>query len=74
MKLCYRDSILSLEEYNLLASSVPAETDVFYQYQLREPPGYDSTVYGPWCGDLIFLQVKIASSHKTPTSRQVNIH
>ena len=61
----------TLSEYNIMASTLPQSTPVFYSYQSDMPSGYSEDRYGPWpAGVAIVLKCQFASSHLSPTSRQ----
>ena len=64
-----RDQFETLEDYQEMAKTLPQDSTVFIQLQGRQPDGYDPAVYGEWPGTVLLIQLEIASSHKTPTTR-----
>ena len=59
----------TLTEYNIMASSLPQTTPVYFSYQRTRPAGYSEERYGPLpAGDVLLLKCPFASSHLSPTN------
>ena len=68
MECVFRDASQELLEYLEEASTLPQDSEIFYQEQRRESPGYCAATYGPWPEECMVFQMRIWSSHKFQAS------
>ena len=58
----------NLANYTAVTSVLPSDIRLYFKLVEHEPPGYDTSLYGPWPGPSWLLKARYAPSFKSALS------